>query len=281
VGSDGSELGFVAYRASGSSRRTALVYLHGIESHAAWFEAPARLLDEQGYDVYCLDRRGSGINRENRGLRSGDTDSFETLLRDVAFFVQPLRSHYGSIYLIGLSWGGKLALAFGLTHPGEIEGLVLITPGIRSLVDFSLPKKLRVVLASVFAPRTTFALPIEPEMFTTTPRFLEYIRTDPLRLHRVTARFLMESRSLDGYIDRRMPRNLLPILVFLAGRDRIVDNEGILAVLERGTQEELEVITYEDQTHSIQFDAPKRLVTDTTAWLEGHRRDLASKEDAP
>jgi alpha-beta hydrolase superfamily lysophospholipase len=65
-----------------------------------------------------------------------------------------------------------------------------------------------------------------------------------------------------------MPKNRLPILLFLAGQDRIIDNAGVLRVLERGGQDVLDVVEYEDQTHSIQFDAPQRLVDDMSRWIE-------------
>jgi len=65
-----------------------------------------------------------------------------------------------------------------------------------------------------------------------------------------------------------MPSNELPILLFLAGQDRIIDNAGVRKVLERGGQSRLDVITYEDQTHSIQFDAPERLADDMVRWIE-------------
>jgi alpha-beta hydrolase superfamily lysophospholipase len=78
----------------------------------------------------------------------------------------------------------------------------------------------------------------------------------------------MESHKLETAIDRDMPGNRLPILLFLAGRDRIIDNEAVVQLLERGDQDVLDVVTYEDQTHSIQFDAPERLVEDASRWVK-------------
>ena len=46
TGSDDTELAYVAYTAP--SARTALVYLHGIESHAGWFALAAARLQQQG-----------------------------------------------------------------------------------------------------------------------------------------------------------------------------------------------------------------------------------------
>jgi alpha-beta hydrolase superfamily lysophospholipase len=145
---------------------------------------------------------------------------------------------------------------------------VLITPGIAARVDVSFLAKLGIFLGTLFHPKASFHTPIEPEMFTTTPGTLERIRADPLRLRCATARFFWESRRLDRYLARHVEDNRSPILLFLAGDDRIIDNAGVVRLLERGAREPLDIVTYEDQTHSIQFDATERLVADTAAWLE-------------
>ncbi|MGH7832236.1 MAG: alpha/beta fold hydrolase [Candidatus Binatia bacterium] len=265
AGSDGAALGYIRYDRPGA--KTALVYLHGIESHSGWFAKAASLLREQGYAVYCLDRRGSGINRENRGFISGHVDSYETLIADIRAFIQPLRNRYDSVFLLGVSWGGKLALGYGLTHPEDIRGLVLITPGIRALVDVGLFTKIKILLFSRTQPLEPIAIPINTQMFTTTPRNLEFIRRDPLRLKYATAGFFFQSHRFDGYIDSLISSLRLPVQLFLAGGDTLIDNEGVLGVLEQGGKERLEIVTYEDQTHSIQLDAAERMVQDMVKWL--------------
>lgn len=262
---DGSTLGYVAYTAPGAD--TALVYLHGVESHAGWFAQAAVLLQARGYDVFCLDRRGSGINRENRGYVPGHIDDYRTLLADIHAFMTPLHKRYRRVVLTGLSWGGKLATAHALTYPQDLDALVLITPGLKARVDLGLPTKLKVVLAAQFSPETPIASPIEPEMFTTTPRYLNYIVADPLRLSHATARFYWQSNRLDAWIDANIGRLDKPVLLLLAGRDRIIDNAGVLALLQRTQLPQLEVIDYPEQTHSIQFDDPVRLVHDMEHWL--------------
>ena len=85
----------------------------------------------------------------------------------------------------------------------------------------------------------------------------------------------MEGEHLGGAIDRRMPRATVPMLLVLAGRDTIIDNDAVVGVLERADDGLLETVTYEDQTHSIQFDAPERLASDMARWIgdqEGSHR---------
>jgi alpha-beta hydrolase superfamily lysophospholipase len=269
--SDGRELAYVAHLpAPAGSRSTAFVYLHGIESHAGWFEDAARLLKAGGYPVFCLDRRGSGINRENRGCVSGHVEPGIDLLDDLHCAVRRIReiSEGGAICLIGLSWGGKHAVAYDIRHPGEVAGLVLITPGIKPKVDLPLREKLVVLAQACFAPDRPHRIPITPDMFTNTPRHLDFITNDPLRLHSVTAAFLRQSRRMDRLLARANRHEHPPILVFLAGRDRIINNDATRRFLEGCRNERLTIIDYADQTHSIQLDAPERLIRDVTAWVE-------------
>ena len=263
---DGDTLGYITWTQPGAS--TALVYLHGIESHAGWFAQAATRLAVQGYDVFSLDRRGSGINRENRGYVSGHIDHYQILFEDIHDFIAPLRSRYQHVFLVGLSWGGKLATAYELEYPQNINGLILITPGIKALVDVSLPVKLKIVLYAQLSPETPIASPITPEMFTTTPRYLDYIKDDPSRLTHATARFYWQSSRLDSYLASNITALDTPTLLFLAGQDRIIDNAGVIEILYRGNSDRLTVIDYPEQTHSVQFDDPEQLVQDMDHWLQ-------------
>lgn len=266
---DGKDLAYVTTPPRQSSpRHIAFIYVHGIESHSGWFDEAARLLSHRGYPVFCLDRRGSGINRENRGFISGHAGRESDLLEDLHRAVVDLRSSgkVGPIYLIGLSWGGKYAVAYDLRHPHEVDGLVLITPGIKPKVDLTPREKAAAFTDAIFAPKRQHRIPIQPEMFTTTPRFLDYITNDPLRLHTVSAGFLLQSHRMDKLLGRHGNDSDTPALLFLAGHDRIIDNDETRRFFAH--RQNLKIIEYPDQTHSIQLDAPDRLTRDITAWVE-------------
>lgn len=264
-----ARLGYFHYQPLRYSDSIGIIYLHGIESHAGWFEGPAYRLAALGYDVYSLDRRGSGINRESRGFTSGHVDSFQTLIEDLHAFFQHIQGRHKRHVVVGLSWGGKLALAYAIAYPQDLDALVLITPGLAARVDLSWRKKLGVLAALAFNPQARFATPIEVPMFTADPYWQGLIRRDPLRLRAATARFFFESRRLDRTIRRGIERNSIPILLVLAGHDRIVDNPAIVCLLGRGRQPAMNIRLYEDQTHSIQFEAPARLVRDMHDWMGG------------
>ncbi|MCH7224827.1 alpha/beta fold hydrolase [Haloferula sp. A504] len=271
AGADDKEIAYVVQRpARLNPRRAAFLYLHGIESHGGWFDLAAGQLARRGYPVFSIDRRGSGINRENRHFTSGHVESGVRLVDDVQRAVAAVRASgkFDEIYLIGLSWGGKYVMAYDVAHPNQIDGMVLVTPGMKPKVDLTVPQKAAVFVDMVFAPERQHPVPIETEMFTTDPDQLAYIRNDPLRLHTVSAAFLKESIRMDRMVERSEDREYPPLLLFLAGRDRIIDNEATRELVTRDPQRPVKIVEYPEQTHSIQLDAPDRLARDMIRWID-------------
>lgn len=243
------------------TERLPVLYLHGIESHGAWFLPAAAGLAAHDYTVWMPDRRGSGLNRHAEA--NGSTAA--QLVHDVA---AARRTAGEPLLMIGLSWGGKLAVASALAQQTGLRGLVLVTPGLASRVGLPLVSKLRLVASLLTGGRARIPIPIEPAMFTTTPRHLDYIQRDPLRLHLAPARFLASSVAIDLRLRRAHGALHVPTLLVLAGQDRIVDNDATIRRLHRICARPPEVRVYSGATHSIQFDHTDRLVADIVEFAE-------------
>ena len=107
----------------GAKQGDVIVYLHGLESHIEWFINIATLLNRKGFHIYGMDRRGSGLNKADRG----HMESYWILVGDVREAVELARREHPDrkIYLMGLCWGGKIAATFAAYHHDLIDGLVL------------------------------------------------------------------------------------------------------------------------------------------------------------
>lgn len=268
--SDGYRWQYRRYPAVPPGRPAHVVLLHGIQSHGGWYEHSCRHLAAAGLTVSFLDRRGAGLNERDRG----DTPGFRRLIDDVAEFLRDLRQQRPAdkILLAGISWGGKVATALQRRHPGLTDALALLCPGFFPRVRLALGQRLRVLAARLLTPRRLFPIPLnEPELFTSTPHWLAFLRQDPLSLHRATARFLTESVRLDLYL-RRVPRCVgVPILLLLAGQDRIIDNASTRAFVERFAANDRQTIEYPQAHHTLEFEASSvPFLADLTAWLLGH-----------
>jgi alpha-beta hydrolase superfamily lysophospholipase len=237
--------------------------LHGIQSHGGWYEQSCRALAAAGYSVSFLDRRGSGLNDEHRG----DGPSFRRLLDDVAEFLTPLPRPR---ILVGISWGGKLAVALQRRYPGLTDGLVFIAPGLCPRVHVPLGQRLRIVLSRLLSPRRMFPIPLnDPELFTANPERQQFIRDDPLALRQASARLLFESARLDIYVRLAVRAVTMPVLALLAEHDRIIDNAATRRFLERFGTTDRTVIEYAGGHHTLEFEAgAPPFVKNLLKWLE-------------
>jgi alpha-beta hydrolase superfamily lysophospholipase len=254
-----------------------VVIVHGIQSHGGWYLHSSSRLCEAGFEVFYLDRRGSGLNAEKRG----HVDNLQVLLDDVVLFLSRVRIHEPRrpVLLIGVSWGGKLATAVAKEHPQMFDGLALLCPGLFPVVDPSLIQKVRIALARVYYRYRHFPIPLsDPELFTATPRWLEYLRTDPLSLHRATAALLVTSKQMDWFVRNAPEKISMPVLLMLASKDRILDNARTKAYFEQFASENKRLIEYPGAHHTLEFETdPEPFIKDLIGWLG----EISGRADTP
>jgi alpha-beta hydrolase superfamily lysophospholipase len=257
-----------------SAPRAHVVCLHGIQSHGGWYDYSCRRLAEAGYAVSFLDRRGAGLNEAARG----DAPSFRRLLDDIAEYLRASPAHPPQLatHLLAISWGGKLALALQRRHPGLVDSLALLCPGIVAQVRPTFRERLGIAWCYFTAPGRLFPVPLnDPELFTTTPEWLEFLRNDPLAVREATARFLAHSVRLGGYLRFVRAHVTVPVLLLLAGRDRIVDNADTRRYVESLASPDMTVIEYPEAHHTLEFEPrPHRYLDDVIGWL-GRQTDTA------
>jgi alpha-beta hydrolase superfamily lysophospholipase len=250
-----------------AGNKAEVVLLHGIQSHGKWYDRTCRELAAADYGVSFLDRRGCGSNERDRG----DAPSFRRLLDDIAEFMAGLRRPR---FLVGISWGGNLAVALQRRHPGLTDGLVLIAPGLCPRVRPPFGEGLRIFVSRLFSPRRQFWIPLnEPQLFTANRERQKFIRDDPLALHQASARLLFESRRMDIYL-RFAPKHVtMPVLVLLGGRDRIIDNAATRRFVDRFATADRTVTEYPEAHHTLEFEADgPPFLDDLLRWLEKQAR---------
>jgi acylglycerol lipase len=265
---DGTELPMRVWRPE--RPRAAVVYLHGIQSHSGWYEASSRHLAEAGIAVYQLERRGSGLDRNHE---RGHVDRAEVWLADVAVASELARAETGvpAVHLLGVSWGGKLALACAAARPDLYRSLMLAAPGILSRITMPACEKLRIVWCLATGQgRRRFSIPLaDPALFTANPERMRFVAADPLSLRDATARFLFESRRLDGLARRAAQRVRLPVFLALAETDRIIDNAATQSLVEAMPDPRQRIVTYPGAHHTLEFEAdPSAYFADLVRWID-------------
>lgn len=275
VMSDGYEVAALVWRGSAREPAARVVVLHGVQSHAGWYHGLGRRLAAAGFEAWFPDRRGSGANTVSRGHAPGAS----RLIEDVAEVCRD--GERGALsdsiaraiptVVAGISWGGKLAVATAARHGEVVDAVALLCPGLTPRVSVPLRERMGVVGAMLTgrSRRKFFPIPLaDPALFTSEEDARQFIANDPLSLRRGTAGLLASSFFLDRIV-RKSPGSMRqPVLMVLAGQDRIVDNDRTVRFFEKLGSESKQLVNFPDGHHTLEFEQdPGAYAAVVVEWL--------------
>lgn len=250
--------------------RGVVVCLHGIRSHAAWYLDSCNRLYRRGYRVVFPDRRGSGINRG----KGESNPRYRQWIADTVSLIKKAEAETSNapIHLLGISWGGRLAVAVAARGGVKLTSIILSAPGLVSKRDYPFGTKIGVLLALLSGSKRLFTLPlVDSALFTDDSDERNYIEEDALGLSEVTARFLVENRKLERFAKRLCGKISIPTLLLLAERDEIVDNDGVKKLFARIRCADKIVKVYPGARHTLEFDGRREdYFRDLIDWLSKH-----------
>ncbi len=240
-----------AVRRWGPREHPTFLFLHGMESHAGWFDAVGRALAARGLGAVAYDRCGWGASDGERGR----LDAPQQALAELALVRAAVFGDRGP-HLVGLSWGGLLALAARLASPGAFASLTLLVPAIFPRRRVAASAKVKAALAGIPALRTLLPLkvklPIEDRDFSQGSEALAFVGQDPLRVREVHAGFLLTTYRMQLEV-RGAAQVEKPATLLLAAEDALIDGpktERFARALG------LSCATLPHTRHSLVFDAP-------------------------
>lgn len=261
---DGAKLSFRRLRALRALRGSAVV-LHGWGDHAGRFAEVARQLAAQGLDVWALDQRGHG---QSPGPR-GHVDRFAQFLSDVAQVRKLAAAESpGPQFLVGHSFGGFVVLRYLETMPAGVAGAIAVTP----FVDFARPPaRWKVTLARVIvdiAPTLPISTGLDYDHIAHDREQVEAFRADPLAHQRMTPRAYLETIRALAALRQEKDRITAPLLVLLAGDDRIVSTPAARD-FARSLRGDVTVHEYPGMYHNVFYEPERpRVFGDIANWIE-------------
>ena len=264
--SDGVNLHYLRWSTGRSPPTAAIIFLHGIASHAGWFGETATDLNSQGVAVYGPDRRGSGRS----GGPRGHLERYGRAVDDVEEMVRLVSSEHRttSIFLAASSWAAKLAVVYAAQRPGSLSGLLLLGPGLLPRVNLSPTRQLFVVVGHLVAPTARLPIPLTPELYTANRPYVDFIRGDRLRLLEATTRFFWETARLDRQRGRASAHLNLPLLVLQGQDDKMMDVPKTRRWFSRLDVEDKTYVAYPGAGHTLDFEPDRsRYLIDMLAWL--------------
>ena len=268
VCADGYRLRYLTWTPEGAPLAT-LVFLNGIMSHASWFQPLAPPLVRAGLKLVGADRRGTGLNEEDRG----DAPSAKALVDDVKTILDAERVVAAPLHLVGWCWGAVLAINVAAEHEGSFASLTLLAPGLYPTAALRARMREQEEIRRSSAPETPcLESPIREDMFTTGPQLASFIAKDERRTQLFSPRFhsIMTKMAMGATL--RLRQLGLPMLVVLAEADLATDNEQTARAFERFQRANIS-IEHIRSPHGIQFDAPEELARLLVSWVRAERND--------
>jgi acylglycerol lipase len=264
--SDGVNIHYLRWSTGRSPPWAAIIFLHGIASHAGWFGETAADLDSRGVAVYGPDRRGSGRS----GGPRGHLKRYGRALDDVEEMVRLVSSEHRTtpIFLAASSWAAKLAVVYAAQRPSSLSGLMLLGPGLLPRVNLSPTRQLFVVVGHLVTPTARLPIPLTPELYTANAPYIDFIRGDRLRLLEATTQFFWETARLDRQRGRASARLNLPLLVLQGEGDKMMDVTKTRRWFSRLGVEDKTYVAYPGAGHTLDFEPDRtRYLADMLAWL--------------
>ncbi len=238
--------------------RGSVLYHHGIQSHCGWFEESAVRLTEAGYAVLQVDRRGSGRNQQD----CGHAESADQLIADALATRDELSrlSRIAEHHVIGVSWGGKLAVAAYVADAAGVKSLSLVTPGLFPLVGVSKQQMARIGFAMLYERRRLFDIPLNTaELFTSVPGRQHFFDTDEFTLRKCTASFYLASRRMDKFVSEFPKAHPVPVHLFVVGDEHIIDKDRTVRFVRELHWPQCRITTYKCARHALEFEEDKEL----------------------
>jgi acylglycerol lipase len=235
------------YPAVGSPRHVVVAF-HGLSITSSSFAPLARELASHGFELWCPDRRGLGLNRGGY-FPAGDIADWKIWTSDAAAAVQHVRDQRPGVplHVLGVSMGAAIAVHYagGTAGPPvpRLQSVQLIVP---PLVFAPLGGPVGFVAALQAALQPFGSWPTDPAKYIKHPDAVGYQGSDPAGiqylktrkenddvLRAATNRGFHESFQLMRAAAGRVDDIAVPLHAILAGKDKLVNSVETKKLLER------------------------------------------------
>lgn len=256
---------------AGDDPRGVVAVIHGAAEHIGRYDAFAGALNRRGFAVTGFDMRGHGRSDGRRLF----VRSFDRLVDDAARLLARITEIYPGrpLFLFGHSTGGTVATLLALTHPVQLESLILSGPLLKVGENFS-PLTIRLAkLLGRFAPRLPLDR-IDASHVSRDEDVVQDYEADPLVYHgRIPAGTGAAGIRAIQQIEQEESSLRLPILILHGTADKLADVDGSRRLYRRAASTDKTLKLYEGFYHEVLKDLGKeKVLADLLIWLEERAR---------
>jgi alpha-beta hydrolase superfamily lysophospholipase len=250
-----------------ANARGEILIAHGFGEHSGRYVALTDHLLSHNYSVTAYDHRGHGLSD---GL-PGHVESFAEYDEDLAKLINSVRSRsqVNSLFVIGHSMGGLIALRYAARKRGTITGVVVSAPLIEVTVPVPAHKLMIARVSARMAPRMRLDNEIDPSNLSRDPEVGRAYAADPLVNRKVSGKWFGEATRAMQETAEWAPRVTTPMLVMHGTDDRLASVDATRRMFERIASPDKELVIYPGYYHELFNEPEKQEVFErVTDWIE-------------
>jgi alpha-beta hydrolase superfamily lysophospholipase len=266
---DGLEMYSKAWVPSDEAKGVACC-LHGVGDHIGRYQPLAEALTAESYVLAGFDQRGFGKSEGRRGhVLSLDEyfDDIETFLAEIGqrFPDKPL-------FIIGLSMGAILALAYTPVRQPAVIGVVSFCPGLETALKEQPLKVMLSKLLGTILPTITLESGVDPDTLSRDPQVAVDFINDPLVHFKITTGWGKTMLDAIDVVYENAPRFPKPLLLLHGTNDELAYPRSSQKVAELAPRDKVTLKMCNGFMHDLITDPESAEVFSTVVnWLHEQR----------
>ncbi|MHA7682334.1 alpha/beta hydrolase [Cupriavidus sp. PET2-C1] len=251
-----------------------LLLVHGLAEHCGRYQHVAELLCGLGLRVRAYDQRGHGASGGPRMV----AEHPDVFVEDLTEIHDAAVGQWQELpFLLGHSMGGLVAARFATARVRPIRALVLSSPALALRLSAPMLALHRMLLTLV--PRLRVPNPIDARYLSHDAAVVAQYRADPLVQGTISAGVLETFVRGMAQAQTDAPMLEAPMLMLVAGDDRIVDPAGSRRFFDNAPPDLRDALWFDTGYHEIFNEAqPLRgeVLAALTGWLRKHLQPQAT-----
>lgn len=246
-GRDQTELFFQTW--TPSRVRGVFIMTHGLAEHSECYHPLAKVLVEDGWQVYGWDLRGHGRSEGKRGY-----------VKDLSYFIDDLEIFHNmvarksagqNIVMFGHSLGGLITTRYLETKKSNYAALCLSSPGFGLSVKVPVIKEKLARIAINWFPTITMHNEIKYEDLSHLEEMQKSYRADNLRHDKISPGLFLGMVENFPLALENAGEITQPVLMQLAGDDKLVSVEASRALFDKMPNKKNQLILYPESYHEV------------------------------
>lgn len=249
-GSDQTELFFQTW--TPDKVRGVFLITHGLAEHSECYHNLAKILMEDGWQVYAWDLRGHGRSEGKRGF----VKTISHYVDDLEIFHKLVskESPDKNIVMFGHSLGGLITLRFLQSKRAKHAALVLSAPALGLKMQVPKLKESLAKFAVKWLPTLTMYNEIKYEDLTRDEEMRDSYRRDTLRHDKISPGLFLSMVENFELAARNAGEIQGPVLMQIPGDDRLVNPESAREFYEKLPGKKNQLVIYPESYHEAYND---------------------------